>query len=258
MKRSIGEDPPLKANRILPMSSGRAHDRHQDPPLPGASIPLSGCRVSFVARWKLYSMRLLLVISSLEPGGAERVLSTLANAWSERGHQVTLVTDGPTSADHYPLHPKVRRLSLNALSDSTGIFEKIGRNLVRLKRLRSALVDCAPDVVVAFGSTVNVRAVLACRSLGVPVLISERVDPREFPLPWAWRALRRLSYPMADLLVVQTRSVGEWAKHWISADSIRSIAESHSSARVDLPQATCACRSSYRGRGRTLGAAEGL
>ncbi|PPE03143.1 hypothetical protein HCUR_01419 [Holospora curviuscula] len=37
-------------------------------------------------------MHFALIISSLHSGGAERVLSELANYWISKGHQVTLVT----------------------------------------------------------------------------------------------------------------------------------------------------------------------
>ncbi len=54
-------------------------------------------------------MRRFLTISSLDTGGAERVLTTLANAWADAGHDVTLATthdDG--RAPHFPLSPRVR------------------------------------------------------------------------------------------------------------------------------------------------------
>jgi GalNAc-alpha-(1->4)-GalNAc-alpha-(1->3)-diNAcBac-PP-undecaprenol alpha-1,4-N-acetyl-D-galactosaminyltransferase len=168
-------------------------------------------------------MRLVLVISSLEAGGAERVMSTLANGWAERGHHVTIVTDSPATSDHYELTPNVRRISLDALSDSAGLLESIARNVLRLRRLRSVFAEVTPDLVVAFGSTLNVRAVLSGIGLGVPIIVSERTDPRECPLPWQWRILRRASYPMAAALVVQTQSVANWARGWIRADRMRII-----------------------------------
>jgi len=168
-------------------------------------------------------VRLTLVISSLEAGGAERVLSTLANDWTGRGHEVTVVTDAPRTTDHYVLDSRVRRITLDTPSNSSSLYDKFARNFVRLKRLRSTLLHTSPDAVVAFGNTVNVRAVLAGVRLGVPTLISERTDPRLSPLPWPWRVLRRFSYPMADILVVQTRSVGEWAGRWLDGSSVRII-----------------------------------
>jgi len=36
--------------------------------------------------------RILIVISSLQAGGAERVTTTLANYWKQIGHRITIVT----------------------------------------------------------------------------------------------------------------------------------------------------------------------
>lgn len=150
-------------------------------------------------------------------------MSILANGWAGLGHQVTVVTDSPVTTDHYKLAPTVQRISLDALSVSADLPEKIARNISRLRRLRSAFARVAPDAVVAFGSTVNVRALLSGAGLGIPILVSERTDPRECPLPWQWRLLRRASYPMAAAVVVQTQSVADWVSGWIKADRMRII-----------------------------------
>src|ERR1035438_8203132 len=59
--------------------------------------------------------RLILVISSLQGGGAERQLSEMANYWVGGGADVTLATwSGPGIKDFYPLAPGVSRLWLDA------------------------------------------------------------------------------------------------------------------------------------------------
>lgn len=136
---------------------------------------------------------------------------------------MTIVTDAPSKTDHYKLASSVGRISLDALSNSFGLYHKVTRNIVRLKRLRSAFASIQPDVIVAFGSTVNVRSVLAAIGLDTPTLISERTDPRQCPLPWPWRLLRRFTYPMAGALVVQTKSVSEWAGTWMATKAVRVI-----------------------------------
>jgi GalNAc-alpha-(1->4)-GalNAc-alpha-(1->3)-diNAcBac-PP-undecaprenol alpha-1,4-N-acetyl-D-galactosaminyltransferase len=164
--------------------------------------------------FRLSPMRLVLLISSLAAGGAERVLVTLAGAWAARGHDVTLLTDAAVALDHYDVPAGVRRIALQLQSDSRGPLEKVGRNLLRVVRVRRAVREEAPDCLIAFGDTVNTRALLACLGLDVRVIISERTDPRQHRLPLPWHVLRRVLYPTATCLVVQTQSVAAWAmKH---------------------------------------------
>ncbi len=71
--------------------------------------------------------------------------------------------------------------------------------------LRREILASSPDVVISFLTTLNIRTLLATRGTEAPVIISERTNPNLEPLPWAWRVLRRFTYPMADCLVAPTQ-----------------------------------------------------
>ncbi|MEB3328320.1 MAG: glycosyltransferase family 4 protein [Candidatus Sericytochromatia bacterium] len=151
------------------------------------------------------SKRLLLVISTLGTGGAERVLTLLANAWSAMGHEVTLVTfDAPDAEPFFLLAPAVKRVGLNAMRASAGVWEALRNNASRLRKLRQAVRAAQPDVVVSFIDTTNVTTLLAVSGLSFPVVVSERTDPHHHAIGRAWTRLRRLTYPRATAVVVQS------------------------------------------------------
>ncbi|MGB3633066.1 MAG: glycosyltransferase family 4 protein, partial [Rubrobacteraceae bacterium] len=168
-------------------------------------------------------MRLTLVISSLSCGGAERVMSMMANYWAENGADVTLVTLvtlGPEDTDFYALVPKVRRVGLGLTAESADPWTALKNNLRRLKRLRSALVASRPEVVISFIHSVNVLTLLAMTGTGVPVVVAERTDPYSHPLGRAWSALRRLLYPRAAAVVTQSESASQWARKFVPKDLV--------------------------------------
>jgi glycosyltransferase involved in cell wall biosynthesis len=157
-------------------------------------------------------VRIAFVIPSLGAGGAERVATLLANEWNANGHAVTLVTfDTPDTEPFFRLDPGVSLRELSA-SATRGLAAKLGTNVARLSRLRSVLRELRPDVVVAFMTEANVIALWASRGLGVPVVVSERNQPDRPGLGRAHRLARRLTYPMADALVVQTDAIASWGK----------------------------------------------
>ncbi|HEY6351159.1 MAG TPA: glycosyltransferase family 4 protein [Candidatus Angelobacter sp.] len=151
-------------------------------------------------------MRITLVISSLALGGAERVMSLLATLWMEQGKEVTLLTldHGETSA--YPIHPGVKRHGLGLDEKSRYLLQGLFRNLKRISVLRRAIRESRPDVVISFMDTINVLTLLATRGLGVPVIVSERIDPKFYNIGPIWSGLRRVTYGFAAALVCQTRS----------------------------------------------------
>jgi glycosyltransferase involved in cell wall biosynthesis len=150
-------------------------------------------------------MKLVLVISSLGGGGAERVMTLLANAWVERGNEVTLITLASDRMDRYPLDPAVRRIALDVAGNSAHVLAAIGHNIVRIRALRRAIASSRPDAVISFIAESNVRVLIAAAGLRVPVIISERTALNGHHMRGVWRTLRRWSYPRATAIVAQTR-----------------------------------------------------
>lgn len=158
------------------------------------------------------NMNLGLVISSLSSGGAERVMSQLANYWTERGETVTLITIDSCDSDRYALDPRIRRVALGMMSDSRRFAAAILNNYRRIVVLRKALIATGATVVLSFEDRTNVLVLLATAWIPLRRVISERIDPNQHRIGKTWNFLRRLTYPLADALVVQTAVLLPWAR----------------------------------------------
>ncbi len=153
--------------------------------------------------------RIALIGSSLLPGGAERVLTTLANAWAEK-HDVALITLASSDHDFYHVRPEIRRIGLAATGQSRRLHNAAFANFRRIGLLAHALRSVRADIAISFVTEINVLAIAAARQCGVPVIVSERTDPMQHTSPLRWRLLRRVAYPFAALIVSQTQDVGAW------------------------------------------------
>lgn len=157
-------------------------------------------------------MKILMVISTLGAGGAERVVTALASSFAARRHEVLLLTLESATRDFYPVDPAVTRLSLNRHGASASRLSGLLANLERVRALRRVILQARPDVVVSFITETNVLVVLACLGVGIPVLVSERVDPRAHALSFAWDRMRWFCYRGAAGIVVQTQAIADWLK----------------------------------------------
>lgn len=165
-------------------------------------------------------MNIVLVISSLQAGGAERVMSILANGLCERDH-VTLVKLSELD-DHYEVDPRVEIRSISAGPRTLTSRLLINRCRI-IWRLRQELQRAPSDVVLSFIDLTNIRTLIAARGLGVPVIISERTDPTRHRIKVVHRVLRKVVYPWADVLVVQTEAVARWARTFMRENAVRVI-----------------------------------
>lgn len=149
--------------------------------------------------------RVALVIANLGWGGAQKVLTTMANHWAVLGWEVTLISVDARRVDcYFPPLPQVRLVYLGAAARSGSSGRALLHNVRRALLLRRAIRAAAAETVVSFLSATNVLTLLATRGLGIPVIISERGDPDRALLPQAWRYARAATYPMADCVVAQT------------------------------------------------------
>lgn len=168
-------------------------------------------------------MRIGCVIASLGSGGAERVMLSLCTAWAARGDSVTLFTFDDGAQDFHAVPTGVTRVALDIAGVSSSPLAAIRANVVRLRTLRGALRGHSLDIIVSFTDRTNVSTLLASRGLGIPVVISERIDPRRHEIGAAWSALRQVAYRWAAALVVQTERVRSWAESHVSPARVHVI-----------------------------------
>lgn len=146
--------------------------------------------------------RILVAVSSLGPGGAERAAVNLCNAWAARGDAVTLLaTFSGRGECFYPLSDAV---TLVYLCDLVGPGKRMWRGATRLWSARRFVRERRPEVVISFLTNVNVAMIIATAGLGVPVVVCERTNPQKYELPLVLRVLRQALYRWAALVTVQT------------------------------------------------------
>lgn len=142
-------------------------------------------------------MKITFVTSTLTSGGAERVISLLANNFAERGYEVEMIALTSISPDYYSLNPKVKFIHADKVSK--------GGLLGELWWFRKHIKKEQPDVVIAFMEAVYEFVLLALLGTKVPVISSERKDPATLgPLR---KILRWILLPTATAHVVQTQHI---------------------------------------------------
>lgn len=172
-------------------------------------------------------MRMLLVVPSLLGRGTERVVSWLANELVAHGHDVVLTLRSAAATDFYEVdeavqvvrHVPARTQSVLPVwspPETRGRLSAahlVGVAADRLAYgafLRRTAARSQADVVVSFLADSNVYAIVSLLGTGVPVVVSERTAPGFHTLGRSARA-RRLTYPRAAALVVQSEHAAEQA-----------------------------------------------
>jgi glycosyltransferase involved in cell wall biosynthesis len=147
----------------------------------------------------------------LERGGAERVLSILANAWAANGRQVTILTLNRGSGVAYAFNSSVIIKNLGLPGEPTKWPSlKLLRMFFRIRGIRKAIQESAPEIVISFLERTNILTLLAVRGLSMPVIVSERTDPEHHDIGFIWQLLRRYTYRWTDALVCQNAGAAAW------------------------------------------------
>lgn len=143
-------------------------------------------------------MNIVFVLASLGSGGAERVVSLLANKMVERGHQVEIICLKFNDI-YYQTDSRVK---------VTLAMQQTKNRLTELFWLRKYIKKQNPDVVIPFTEGVYCFTILSLLGTNIPIIASERLDPAA--MSPTRKLLKRLLLPYADWLVVQTQSIKEY------------------------------------------------
>ncbi|MGR4068077.1 glycosyltransferase [Billgrantia sp. C5P2] len=113
-------------------------------------------------------MRVAIVVTQYEAGGAQKAAINLANGLVRAGHQPTLVFLYKKAEADFYIEPGVVVEYLLAQKQPVSLL------LLSLPRLVSALRRAGAECVIAFTHYANLYSALAGKLLGVPVVISHR------------------------------------------------------------------------------------
>jgi len=148
-------------------------------------------------------VKIAFLISSLGNGGAERVLSLMANFWAQKNYSVIVITlDNATP--FYSLEDGIKLEPLSLLKNSVSVFSAIANNTTRIKIIRKKLIEIDPDIVISFMTETNILSIIACRIINKPIIIAERIS-YDFLESRVWKSLRKFVYRFSNALIVQTR-----------------------------------------------------
>jgi len=172
-------------------------------------------------------MKLFFIIPTLSHGGAERVISELANSLSEKGHKVSVIL-WIGGNQFYKLNDQVELIDFNLQHHSK--VNKIFSSFIVIYKLRQLYKKEHPDAVISFLTRSNIITILSALFLDLKIYISERNNP------YLWDnnskfllLLRDFTYKKATGFIAQTKTAQEIAikkfqiKSKVIANPIKSI-----------------------------------
>lgn len=118
-------------------------------------------------------MKILFITNSLGFGGAEKMLTFVANSLAQRGHNV-----GIANLNAVPSYVNTHR---RAVDDAISVYtlEREGQvsNKANFKFILKIAKAQKPDIIIGFTEYPNLYAKMAGAVLGIPSIMSERGDP---------------------------------------------------------------------------------
>ena len=163
--------------------------------------------------------KIILYIDNMNRGGAQRVMSNLADYFAGKGEKVILVNDYPADGKRstYEISNPVERVYLR----NSYTKDPIANSLGRATKLRSLIKREAPDVVLSFLGGPNIRMLVAAVGLKVKKIVSVRNDPnKEYGTNPLKKAFVRKLFARADGCVFQTEDAAQYFSPKARAKSV--------------------------------------
>ena len=168
--------------------------------------------------------KILFIIPNLKVGGAERVITEMANYLSNDNNVTILTWSSEDIEDSYNLNNNVKRNFLNIDKRNNNFLSKFFFSLFRLFKIRKYFKKNNPEIIISFLEVTNIFTLIASLGLRKKIFISERSNPENIPyvniqkdssfnVNYKWHILRKIFYRFANIVVVQTRETEKWFKN---------------------------------------------
>ncbi|WP_306484186.1 glycosyltransferase [Anaerococcus sp.] len=153
--------------------------------------------------------KIVFFIERLSTGGAERVVSTLANEISKsKNYEVYVITYLKKEMNEYQLSKNVHRIEI--IKPNGGRFSTIYNKYLQIKDIVKELNPfCVFSLAIP---KTNAVLMAALWRRNFPLIISERNDPNRFPAKKSMKMLRNFIYKRCDGIVFQTPGARDYFK----------------------------------------------
>ncbi|MEE3704825.1 glycosyltransferase [Campylobacter sp. CX2-8023-23] len=145
-------------------------------------------------------MRVGFVITTLGFGGAERVLSLIANRLSCE-HSVDIIKFD-NQKPFYEIEKSIKIINLPALNG--GFLVNLKKRFSKIFALRKIFKSSKYDIIISFMDSTNLLCLMANLGSKQRLIITEH--SHHSLLSWKWKIAKRLLYPLCDGLSVLSRS----------------------------------------------------
>lgn len=144
-------------------------------------------------------MKILFACHGAGNGGAERIITTLANEFHKRQYEVVLLTTKEEYND-YRIDNGIKHIRVVVNGNS-----KVINTVNRVVQIRRHIRNEKPACIISFSTVTNLQILISSMFLHTKIIVSERVDPSRYPTSKIRRALRIALYPLANRIVFQTK-----------------------------------------------------
>jgi glycosyltransferase involved in cell wall biosynthesis len=117
-------------------------------------------------------MKIVFVVPNMGFGGAERVISILANSFVNKGYEIKILIINSDGESVYNLNPKVEIEKIPSAS-----IKNIYSMYKLIKSIRQIVSKYNPDVIISFMNDTCAITSLATIGMEYPIIYSERNDP---------------------------------------------------------------------------------
>ncbi len=147
-------------------------------------------------------MKLVFVIHGLRSGGAERVLTMIANYLVNNGYVVSILFFS-NEKPFYELDRKIRIIKKVHKVKSKSLLHKFTFLFSRINLIKNVIKSENPDLVISFVTLTNIFSIIAAKISYKKIIVSEHTNYRRNKNDFLG-FFRRIIYPYSDEVILLT------------------------------------------------------